>query len=68
LLAQEREAVVSEHHEHSFLLDFQPIKFGGAKSKGGALAFTVATTALNVGALFGVFYVIGCGLRMGLGL
>jgi hypothetical protein len=69
LLAQEREAVVNQHHhEHSFLVDFQPLQLSGAKSKGTLIAFMLANAALNTAALFGVFFVIGRALRMGLGL
>ena len=59
---------MSEHHEHTFLMDFQPFRFGGAKSKGWQIVFLLATAALNTGALFGVFFVAGRALRMGLGL
>lgn len=50
-------------NEHKFLADFQPF---GDITKG--LGTTIIGTALNWGALFGVFYVIGAGLRLGLGL
>lgn len=50
-------------HEHKFLADFQP--FGDITK--GAKAIVVGTV-LNWAALFGVCYVIGFGLRLGLGL
>jgi hypothetical protein len=54
--------------EHKFLADFQPLQFQGAQTKSGALLCSLLTSALNTAALFSVFYVIGRGLKLGLGL
>lgn len=48
--------------EHKFLCDFQPI---GAPT---SLLGMAVGTSLNWLALFGVFYVIGRGLKLGLGI
>ena len=50
-------------NEHKFLADFQPF---GDITKGAF--WMIVGTALNWAALFGVCYVAGAGLRLGLGL
>ena len=47
--------------EHKFLADFQPLG-------GDDVPQLLVGTVLNWCALFGVFYVIGAGLRLGLGI
>lgn len=49
--------------EHKFLCDFQPL---GDPSR--SLLSMAVGTVLNWIALFGVFYVIGRGLKLGLGI
>jgi hypothetical protein len=49
-------------NEHKFLADFQPF----ADASGGKI--NIVGVGLNWAALFGVFYVIGAALKLGLGL
>ncbi len=49
-------------NEHKFLADFQP--FGDITT--GVLTMIIST-ALNWAALFGVSFVIGAGIKLGLG-
>lgn len=52
-------------HEHKFLADFQPlVGFGPA----GSYFRLFTGAALNWAALFGAAYVIGAGLKAGLGM
>lgn len=54
--------------EHKFLADFQPMEFRNAETKGGLVVCMVFNVVFNTAALFGVFFVIGRALKLGLGL
>lgn len=52
-------------HEHKFLADFQPwVGFG----RPGSLLRMITGALLNWAAIYGVAYVIGAGLKTGLGM